>query len=190
MTFLRLDTIQEAEQLLGKHQVRKARVTKQAARLAIHEGSIGQTDLPEVWSLSFALPWPVSTNALYIPVVLRTRSGQIVYDKQGQPKCRMVLSKAGRAYKKLAVETLHSQRPHFGQSWLPISLPVALTLEFYRDSRDGYDVDNLRKVTQDALETAGILVNDRQVYEAHEHKRLSVLTDRACVMVTLRAWET
>lgn len=35
MAFLRLDTIQEAEQLLGKKQVRKARVTKQAARLPV-----------------------------------------------------------------------------------------------------------------------------------------------------------
>ena len=84
---------------------------------------------------TFTLPLPPSVNAAYRSVVVKGRA-------------RVLLSKAGREYKERAAWELLRQRhsaPNFGGQ------RVAVFVAVYPPSKRRMDLDNLGKLTLDAL---------------------------------------
>ena len=182
----RIKTWQEARQLgITPAMERKAKLTPRQARIATNVPG-RDTSVPDDWEFIFTLPWAVSVNTMYVPVVMTDRRGQIIWGKNG-PKTRQVLSKEARAWKAAAVPEIQAQLTAKDRTWLPYAGPVEVTVACYWPGYTGYDVDNYRKITQDALIEL-ILIDDEQVYATHGHKRLCDRKESICIEVTVQPW--
>jgi crossover junction endodeoxyribonuclease RusA len=93
--------------------------------------------------LQITLPWPPSVNAYW-----RTVQG------------RMLISEAGRDYRKAVADQMLLQRAqkHFDG-------PLQLTVEAYRPDKRRRDLDNLLKATLDSLAHAGVYEDDSQIQD-------------------------
>lgn len=91
--------------------------------------------------LQITLPWPPSVNVYW-----RTFQG------------RMIISEAGRNYRKAVVDQMLLQRTqkHFDG-------PLKLTVEAYRPDKRRRDLDNLLKAALDSLAHAGVYEDDSQI---------------------------
>jgi Holliday junction resolvase RusA-like endonuclease len=69
-------------------------------------------------------------------------------------------SKASRAWEKSAIEQLVTQKPW--ADWPAVAGPVSVRALFYRDADRG-DLTNFEQGVGDALQAAGIIINDRQI---------------------------
>lgn len=69
-------------------------------------------------------------------------------------------SKVSRAWGKDAIYQLDRQKPH--PKWPAIAGPVSVRALFYRDADRG-DLTNYEQGVGDALQGAGIIVNDKQI---------------------------
>lgn len=93
---------------------------------------------------TFTLPWPPSVNAAYRSVVVKGHA-------------RVLLSKAGRAYKELAAwELLRQAVPSFGKQ------RVAVAVEVCPPDPRRRDLDNLGKLAVDAL-VPSVIDDDSQI---------------------------
>ena len=178
----------DAQRRLGltDAQVRQYRLTPQAVSI-FDARPKRDAPAPEQWALNFALPVPVSVNALYIPVVVKDRQGRIVYDTHGNPKVRMVLSKHGRLWKKHAATLLWEQSIDH-QAWLPYAGPVSVTMHAYKKARAKWDVQNLWKITLDVLQGM-VYADDSQVVEHHGYKRTCASGQEPHITLHIRAAE-
>jgi crossover junction endodeoxyribonuclease RusA len=70
---------------------------------------------------------------------------------------RTLISKAGRAYRKLLVSSL---RPHFPQ---PMTGRLQVTIHAHPPDRRRRDLDNLQKCLLDSLQHAGVYRDDSQI---------------------------
>lgn len=118
--------------------------------------------------ITFAAPYPVSVNKLWMPV-----------------RGRMMLSPEARAYKDqlgyIANEHRQNNRLFFTNDEL-----LSLELILYRPSKRG-DVDNFTKIVLDAMK--GILfVDDEQFIETHAYRRDDPASPR--VLITIEHIET
>ena len=100
--------------------------------------------------IHIVLPYPPSSNNLYATV--------------GH---RRVLSSAGRAYKKTVAECCLIELVGVP---LPLTTRLALILWISPPTRRHYDMDGKVKVVQDALQDAGVFVNDEQIDELHVYR--------------------
>jgi crossover junction endodeoxyribonuclease RusA len=93
--------------------------------------------------LQITLPWPPSVNTYW-----RTVQG------------RMLISEAGRDYRKAVADQMLLQRAqkHFDG-------PLQLTVEAYRPDKRRRDLDNLLKATLDSLAHAGVYEDDSQIQD-------------------------
>lgn len=119
-------------------------------------------------SAEFTLPWPPSVNSAY-------RSPLI----NGEP--RTMLSRRGRAYKKLAAASLALQSvPRFGAA------RVAVEIEVFPPDRRRRDLGNLDKLLLDALQPT-VIDDDAQVdYLVFDRRRTATVPGgRVNVVVTV-----
>jgi crossover junction endodeoxyribonuclease RusA len=93
-------------------------------------------------SYHYVLPFPPSVNHYW-----RTR-------RQGFRQITYV-SKQGVAFQKAVAKVVH-QRPNTRRR-------LAVTMQLQRGDAQEYDIDNYVKSTLDALQKAGVFMNDRQV---------------------------
>lgn len=95
-------------------------------------------------SATFTLPWPPSVNAAYRSIVIKGHA-------------RTLLSKPGREYKAIAAwEMLRQRVPSFGKQ------RVAVAVEVYPPNKRRHDLDNLGKLTLDAL-VPSVIDDDSQI---------------------------
>ena len=79
-------------------------------------------------------------------------------------RCRPLISAKGREYREEVVNILKQQD-------IPLfSVPVRISYTFHRGDRRKYDIGNYLKALDDALEDAGVLVDDSLIEEAHLYK--------------------
>ncbi len=89
---------------------------------------------------SLCLPWPPSINRYYRHV-----------------GCRTLISREGRTFRRNVCALLGgSGRP-------PISGRIALAMDAFPPDRRRRDLDNLQKPTLDALQHAGVYLDDSQI---------------------------
>ena len=105
-------------------------------------------------NVELAVTWPVTVNAAY-----RTVSG------------RMVLSERGRKYK----EQIRSICYQTGWHELGIAEPCRVTIDLEAVSPLAFDVDNKAKLLLDALESGGVIEDDKWVYSLTIVKRKSTV---------------
>ena len=115
-------------------------------------------------ALTLTLPEPPSANAYWRHV-----------------GARVLLSREARAYR-LAVIDLVRALPLATRRQLPITGEVMLTLAWYRSRRAG-DLDNRLKQPLDALQAAGVLVNDSQIVTLHATRAESPRAGRIDVTI-------
>lgn len=97
--------------------------------------------------MRFDLPFPPSTNHLYT-----------------EYRGRKIISREGRAYKKLVALSLMAQ----GAKSIPESPRLHVTYTFHHWQRKyGYDVGNFEKALTDAMVEAGLFSDDRQIDAMH-----------------------
>jgi crossover junction endodeoxyribonuclease RusA len=109
------------------------------------------------------LPWPPSVNAYW-----RHWQG------------RTLISKAGRAYRSLAVAEAQMQRVRMGDA------PLLVTITAYRPDERRRDADNLLKAPLDALTHAGVIGDDSQIVRLTIDKR-PLDRERPRLEITLEA---
>jgi len=98
--------------------------------------------------LSFTMPWPPSVNSCWKPV--------------GRGKSsRMMLTPGVKAYRQLAWYMLVQQRVPRGR----LAQPVAISIVAHPPNARTHDIDNLLKVSLDALTMAGVLEDDKWIEE-------------------------
>lgn len=120
--------------------------------------------LPE--QQTFTLPWPPSANAAYRSIVVNGRT-------------RVLLSKAGRAYKELAAwELLRQAVPSFGKQ------RVAVIVDVYPPDRRRHDLGNLDKLAIDAL-VPHVIDDDSQIDRLFWDRRNPVKGGRLRFTVTI-----
>ncbi len=90
--------------------------------------------------IQLLLPWPPSLNHYYRRVGNRT-----------------LISKPGRQYRRAVVGQL---RPHFGE---PLRGRLQVTMYAHPPDRRRRDLDNVQKALLDALQHAGVYVDDSQI---------------------------
>ena len=110
------------------------------------------------------LPFPPSANAYWrsVPVA---------------GSCRAILSKGGRAYKRLAELALSAQRTEL------LTGPVAVTFTVYFPNKRG-DLDNRLKPAGDVLQGFAY-ENDKQIVELHAYRRIDSGNPRVEVTITV-----
>lgn len=94
-------------------------------------------------------------------------------------KLRMVLTNKARSWKTAAIWELKAQR---GCSQT-ISAPCDVAITFYLPTVAG-DVDNYAKATLDAMQSAGIIANDRQVQALTLRKMKDAANPRTEIVIT------
>lgn len=92
--------------------------------------------------IEIILPWPPSVNTYY-----RTFRG------------RMIISKAGREYRKKVIEECQKT------ALMQFTGPIAVEIEAHRPDKRKRDIDNLGKASLDALTHAGLWVDDAQIVD-------------------------
>ena len=102
-------------------------------------------------ALRLTLPWPPSVNHYWRTVPMRGRGGR------GTQGFRVVISREGRVYRQRVIARLggHGRRP------LPSRLHVRVVL--HPPTRRALDIDNRMKALLDALEHAGVYLDDGQI---------------------------
>lgn len=133
--------------------------------LARRGGAPTAPDLPPAGGeVTFALPWPPTGNHAY---------------PQGQDG-RRHLAKGHSAYRQAVLRAVLAARvPAFP------AVPLALTIDFHPPAHLGrWDMDNRLKSVQDALVAAGVLVEDRWIFEIHMRK--APATEQGHAFVTLQ----
>ena len=123
------------------HPTARAVASMQPLSDALHAGGRHGDAL-----LTLLLPWPPSNNTYYRHV--------------GH---RILLSAAGRTYRRLVGEACLLQRPQ-GQLW-PFAGRLAVELVCRPPDRRVRDLDNLFKAVGDSLQAAGVYHNDSQIDE-------------------------
>tara|TARA_R100000655_G_scaffold34275_1_gene66890 strand:+ start:977 stop:1420 length:444 start_codon:yes stop_codon:yes gene_type:complete len=98
------------------------------------------------------LPFPPSGNTYYRSV----RMGK---------SCRVLLSKAGREYKTNVKEVVddYIAKTEFDEVPFPYEGRLMLHIRLHAPTRRMYDLDNRLKAVCDALEYAGIYIDDNQI---------------------------
>jgi len=96
------------------------------------------------------------------------------------PRMALIKSKAAINWQSSLVAQLQQQYTE-----APMQHTVALSLTFYRAKRVG-DIDNPVKPVMDALEKAGVLLNDKQVCELHVVRSLDRANPRVELTLTPR----
>lgn len=114
------------------------------------------TDILPQRSLHITLPFPVSTNAYWMPIMVRAKSGRMV-----AMKCR---SKKARQYRDAVIAAV---RVRFGDApFPPFAGQVRLDITLRAPDCRSRDLDNhAGKALQDALTQAKIWRDDKQVKE-------------------------
>jgi crossover junction endodeoxyribonuclease RusA len=116
--------------------------------------AIPQPDLNgTVRALSFTLPWPPSVNQYWRSI----RSGRMAG--------RVLISEAGRAFRKAAIESIGEQHVPVVPGvagWRMLAVAYAPTHDKrgYRLGPRRRDLDNLLKATLDALTHGGVIADD------------------------------
>ncbi|MDD5699469.1 MAG: RusA family crossover junction endodeoxyribonuclease [Victivallaceae bacterium] len=98
--------------------------------------------------MEFELPYPPSINHYYRHV-----------------GPRVLISREGRKYHERVTAVVRAGE------WRTLQCPVELTIELYPPDRRVRDADNCIKPVQDALQNAGLFVNDSQVKDLHVYMR-------------------
>ena len=130
--------------------------TELAARDAAEAGAGSR---PVGTSLAFTMPWPPSVNSCWKPV--------------GRGKSsRMMLTPGVKAYRQLAWYMLVQQRVPRGR----LAQPIAISIVAHPPDLRARDIDNLLKVSIDALTLAGVLEDDKWIEEL-SIRRASVVKD-------------
>lgn len=123
-----------------------------------------------VTPLIYALPYPPTVNTYWRHVVCPGR---------GKSSVRVLISKAGRAYRKFVRVAVGRVEPISGR--------LHVVLRVHPPDRRKRDLDNLPKALLDALEHAGVYDDDSQI-DWLEVKRESVMSG-GCVFVTIARCE-
>jgi crossover junction endodeoxyribonuclease RusA len=115
-------------------------------------------------TLTLVLPFPISANVCW-----RNYRGM------------MVLSKDGRAYRKVIGEIIRRQGsvPAFGDARLKVHIM------FFRGDNHKYDLRNFDKALLDALQVAGVFQDDSQIDDSH-FVRGPVRRGNGCCVVQIR----
>lgn len=103
------------------------------------------------------MPWPVSINELYAPIIKRrlSDSGKMI------PYASFALTKKGKKYKQdLAFIVMSEIRK---QNFKKLEDGVMLCVNFFPPDKRKHDTSNLLKVTEDAFELAGVYTNDNNI---------------------------
>lgn len=98
--------------------------------------------------MEFELPYPPSINHYYRHV-----------------GPRVLISREGRKYRERVIAIIRSKMPE------RLTGHVKLSIELYPSDRRRRDVDNCLKPILDALQHAGLMVNDSQVKDLHAYMR-------------------
>lgn len=103
------------------------------------------------------MPWPVSVNDLYTPVIKKKRNAQgklVSY-------ATFILSTKGRKYKNDLAFLAKSEARK--QKFKTLESGVCLCMNFFPPDKRKHDTSNLLKVVEDAFEVAGIYTNDNNI---------------------------
>lgn len=106
--------------------------------------------------LRVELPWPPSVNHAWRTVAVPRGGGR------GGPGFQVVLSRAGRAFRRDAVARLAGRYP-LPRGGLPGRL--AVSIELRPPTRRAFDIDNRVKALLDAMQHAGVYRDDGQIDE-------------------------
>jgi len=118
------------------------------------------------------LPFPPSVNHYYVHKPTRSRSGKLYTTK--------VISKNGSVFRnEVMIAFRLSKFEPFGEERLSMSV------DCHCPTRRKYDLDNLGKALQDALQVAGVFPDDSQLDELHFYRKS--VEKGGYVLVTLEA---
>ena len=171
---------------LSPQQVKKHRLTQQAARVVTNGTGDDVLLIPDDWCLRLALSYPTRINALYA----------------NAPGGGRTLTTQGRAWKQQALLDIQAQLGR--RVWLEYQrtdlatrlFTVTLTLYHHHhriNPKTGrprlHDIDGPIKITLDALEDAGLYHNDTQVFALHVHKRGIETHVTPHITVVLTLWQ-
>lgn len=118
--------------------------------------------------IRLTLPLPPSVNSYHRSVPLRN----------GVPK--VLISRAGRAWKKKALQIAQMQKPQTLEGEVAVTLTV-----YFRDRRR--DLDNTVKPCLDLLQAIGVVANDRQVWRIAMERKIDKGDPRVEIEVTALA---
>lgn len=118
--------------------------------------------------MKLELPLPPSLNAMYR---MTCRNGYPTMYKSAEAK----------AWIQHALWEIKSQT----KIRKPIEDEIILYVSFWK--KRTMDCDNILKITQDLLQTAGIIKNDKQISELHVYRNKA--TDREYMEVQIEKWE-
>ena len=98
------------------------------------------------------VPFPPSSNTYYRSI------------KVGN-SCRVVMSKKGREYKKTVAEIIEQMRIEDSgfKNSIPVAVRLSVSVVLNAPTRRKYDLDNRTKALLDALEDAGVYLDDEQI---------------------------
>ncbi len=94
------------------------------------------------------------------PVTKKNHSRIIVNRRSGRPM--LIPSKQAKSWESDAIEQIRRQPPVCRGFWEAASVPLSLSALVYRDRNVG-DLGNYLAAICDALERAGVVVNDRLI---------------------------
>lgn len=114
-----------------------------------------------VSSVRLVLAYPPSLNTIWRAVVVWSA-------RQGGHVAKVLLSRAGRKYRKRVAEQVRQQ----GQPRLPDGARLVLTLEVSPPDRRARDLSNIPKALEDALTHAGVWADDSLIDELHIYRCL------------------
>lgn len=128
-------------------------------------------------TVTLHLPWPPTTNHLYATVA-----------------GKRVLTKAGRAYKRLVAQEVMVAR---ASEAFPTPVWASLTITAYFPDHRRRDLSNLVKLVEDGLTEGAVWSDDRQVGEIHLYKlvpgphntRAVGMIDVELTAIPTRTWE-
>ena len=125
------------------------------------------------WCIEVEMSWPPSVNAMYTTAT----------------NGRRVLTKAARRWKRDAVKQIQAQLSGVSRAELPVSVTVTFSMWQLHFDHSNKDLDNRLKAAQDALEDAGIIVNDEQIAELHIHRRTIDTDAWPTIRICVELWQ-